>query len=187
MRKEVDNKKSFITDLPSSESYGDESEKELPIENKEELKKYLLTDDDDKLIKKNSPKKTKKLVKKRETSSRNNVDQEKTVKPKKSTQKDSPEKILLKGDDFKKLQKKAKKLGASSLDYSKRKNNKYINEYNGKKIHFGSANTEDFIIHKDPDRREKYRVKAMKITNKNGELTYQFPTYPNYWSVKLLN
>ena len=60
-------------------------------------------------------------------------------------------------------------------------------EYNGKKIHFGSANTEDFIIHKDTDRRDKYRVKAMKITNKDGELTYQLPSYPNYWSIKLLN
>ena len=108
-------------------------------------------------------------------------------KPKDCMKKDSPKKTLAEGDDFKKLQKKAKKLGASSLDYSKRKNNKYMVEYNGKKIHFGSANTEDFIIHKDPDRRDKYRVKAMKITNKNGELTYQLPTYPNYWSVKLLN
>ena len=158
----------------------------MPIENTEELKKYLLTDDD-KLIKKNSRKKTKKLVKKRETSSRNNVDQEKSGKPKKSSQKDSPKKSLLKGDDFKKLQKKAKQLGASFLDYSKRKNNKYMVEYEGKKIHFGSVNTEDFIIHKDPDRRDKYLSKAMKITNKDGELTYQFPTYPNYWSVKLLN
>ena len=60
-------------------------------------------------------------------------------------------------------------------------------EYNGKKIHFGSVNTEDFIIHKDPDRRDKYITKAMKITNKDGELTYQLPSYPNYWSVKLLN
>ena len=192
MKKEVENKKKFIIDLSSSEPSSDESDKEILVEKteeseKEELKKYLLTDDDDKLIKKNSPKKTKKLVKKRETSSRNNVDQEKSVKQKKSTQKDSPKKTLLKGDDFKRLQKKAKKLGATSLDYSKRKNNKYMVEYNGKKIHFGSVNTEDFIIHKDPDRRDKYRVKAMKITNKNGELTYQLPTYPNYWSVKLLN
>ena len=54
-------------------------------------------------------------------------------------------------------------------------------------IHFGSVNTEDFINHKDPDRRDKYLSKAMKITNKDGELTYQFPTYPNYWSIKLLN
>ena len=49
MKKEVENKNSFITDLSSSESSGDESEKEIPIENKEEIKKviekYLLTDE----------------------------------------------------------------------------------------------------------------------------------------------
>ena len=60
-------------------------------------------------------------------------------------------------------------------------------EYNGKKIHFGSTNTEDFIIHKDSNRRDKYLTKAKKITNKDGEFTYQLPSYPNYWSVKLLN
>ena len=120
MKKEVENNKSFITDLPSSESSGDETEKDLPIENKEELKKYLLTDDD-KLIKKNSPKKTKKLVKKRETSSRNNVDQEKSVKQKKSTQKDSPKKSLLKGDDFKRLQKRQKNLVQNLLIIPKEK------------------------------------------------------------------
>ena len=191
MKKEIENKKKFIIDLSSSETSSDESDKEILVEKteeseKEELKKYLLSDDD-KLIKKNSPKKTKKLVKKRKTSSRNNVDQEKSVKQEKSTQKDSPKKTLLKGDDFKRLQKKAKKLSASSLDYSKRKNNKYMVEYNGKKIHFGSVNTEDFVIHKDPVRRDKYLTKAMKITNKDGQLTHQLPTYPNYWSVKLLN
>ena len=39
MKKEVENKKSFIRVLSCSESSGDESEKELPIENTEELKK----------------------------------------------------------------------------------------------------------------------------------------------------
>ena len=85
------------------------------------------------------------------------------------------------------FQKRQKKLGATSLDYSKRKNNKYMVEYNGKKIHFGSVHTEDFIIHKDPVSRDKYLTKAMKISNKDGELTYQLPSYPNYWSFKLLN
>ena len=122
------------------------------------------------LPQKTSPKKTKKLVKKRKTSSSNTILQDKqtksTEKPKRSIQKDSPQNNLLKGDDFKRLQKKAKKLGAYSLDYSKRKNNKYMVEYGNKKIHFGSANTEDFIIHKDPDRRDKYLTKAMKISNK---------------------
>ena len=64
-----------------------------------------------KKTKKTTPNKTKKL-KKRESSSSNSDDQEKSVKPKKpkqSTPKDSPKKTLVKGDDFKRLQKKAKK------------------------------------------------------------------------------
>ena len=169
--------KSSIIVLSCSESSGDESEKAMPKIDREGLRKYLQnSDEENESVKKTSPKKSKKLVKKRKTSSHNNVDQDKSSeeikKPKKSTQKDSPKKTLLKGDDFKRLQKKAKKLGATSLDYSKRKNNKYMAEYHGKKIHFGSVNTEDFIIHKDRDRREKYLTKAMKITNKNGELTH---------------
>ena len=128
MKKELDNKKPFIIDLSSSEPSSDESEKELPNENTDELKKYLQTDEDDETIKKTSPKKLKKLVKKRKTSSLNSDDQDKpskTIKqPKKSTHKDSPKKTLVQGDDFKRLQKKAKKLGATSLDYSKRKNKK---------------------------------------------------------------
>ena len=135
------------------------------------------------LYKKTSPKKSKKLVKKRKTSSRNNVDQDKPTKsfekPKKPIQKDSTPKYLLQGDDFKKLQKKAKKLGAVSFDHSQRKNNKYMVEYNGKRIHFGSANSEDYLNHKDPDRK-KYLTKAKKISNKDGQLTHLLPSYPNY-------
>ena len=184
--------KSSIIVLSCSEFSGDESEKAMPKIDREELRKYLQnSDEENESVKKTSPKKSKKFVKKRKTSSGNNDDKDKLSeiikKPNISPLKDSPRKTLLKGDDFKRLQKKAKKLGASSLDYSKRKNNKYIFEYNGKKIHFGSANTEDYIIHKDPSRRDKYLTKAMKITNKDGELTHQLPTYPNYWSVKLLN
>ena len=104
---------------------------------------------------------------------------------KKVTSKDS--KTLVEGYDFKKLQKKARKLGAKYLDYSKRKNNKYVVEFKGKKIHFGSTKYEDYLIHKDLERREKYLAKAKKITNKNGDYTYNSPSFPNYWSVKLLN
>ena len=84
MKKEVENKNCFTIDLSSSEPSSDESDKEILVENKNE---------NEKTVKKNSPKKTKKLVKKRETSSRNNVDQEKTLKPKKSSPKDSPKKV----------------------------------------------------------------------------------------------
>ena len=86
-----------------------------------------------------------------------------------------------------KITKKAKKLGAVSLDYSKRKNHKYLVEYDNKNIHFGSANTEDYLTHKDPVRRDKYPAKAKKITDKDGRLTHELPFYPNYWTVNLLN
>ena len=150
MKKEVENKKSFIRVLSCSESSGDGTEKAKPKIDKEELRKYLQNSvEEDKSTQKTSPKKTKKLVKKRKTSSSNTILQDKqtklTEKPKKTLQKDSPQKYLLQGDDFKRLQKKAKKLGASSLDYSQRKNNKYMVEYDNKKIHFGSANSEDIL------------------------------------------
>ena len=185
MKKEVENKKSFIRVPSFSGSSGDESEKAKPKIDKEELRKYLQnSDEEDSSPPKTSPKKSKKLVKKRKTSYNNTNLHDKQIKP---NQKDSPQKYLVQGDDFKKLQKKAKKLGASSLDISQRKNYKYMVEYNNKKIHFGSANTEDFITHKDPVRRDKYLTKAKKISNKDGQLTHQIPSYPNYWSVKLLN
>ena len=185
MKKEIENKKSFIRVPSFSGSSGDESEKAKSKIDKEELRKYLQnSDEEDSSPPKTSPKKTKKLVKKRKTSYNNTNLHDKQIKP---NQKDSPQKYLLQGDDFKRLQKKAKKLGASSLDYSQRKNNKYMVEYSGKKIHFGSANTEDYLNHKDPDRRDKYLTKAKKITDKNDQLTYQIPSYPNYWSIRLLN
>ena len=66
MKKEVENKKPFITDLSSSDSSSDESEKEIPIEKKEEIKKEiekpLLTD---KKPKTTTPNKTKETQKKR--------------------------------------------------------------------------------------------------------------------------
>ena len=36
-------------------------------------------------------------------------------------------------------------------------------EYDNKKIQFGATNTEDYLTHKDPDRRDKYLTKAKKI------------------------
>ena len=60
-------------------------------------------------------------------------------------------------------------------------------EYNSKKIHFGSVNTEDYLTHKDRVRRDKYLTKAKKISNKDGQLTHLLPSYPNYWSVKRLS
>ena len=170
-----------ISDLSSSDISGNESDiglkivvnEEKPTKNKkkltaEELKKVIeksvASSDDEKPNKKKKKvltKKTKKVVEKSDctSSSGDDKDHKKTTKPiknkKKVITKDIPKKTLVEGDEFKKLQRRSKKLGAKYLDYSKRKNNKYVVEYEGKKIHFGSTKYEDYLIHKDNDRRDK--------------------------------
>ena len=97
------------------------------------------------------------------------------------------DKNILTGSEFEELVKKAKELGAESLGYSTRKNNKYMVQLpDGKKIHFGSPKYEDFLGHKDENRRNKYRARAMKIKNKKGDLTYTNPESPNFWAINLL-
>ena len=173
-----------ISEVSSSD---DESQIAKPKIDKEELKKYIKVSDDEssqeQITPKSSPQKPIK-VKRLKTPP---LQDSPIIKPKKSISKESPQKYIVQGDKFKKLQKKAKKLGADSLQYSKRKNLKYMVEYNDKKIHFGSAKTEDYLTHHDQVRREKYLNKAKRITDKDGRLTHELPFYPNYWSVNLLN
>ena len=107
--------------------------------------------------------------------------------PEKEESSDEEDKYVVKGKAFEKLNRKAKKLGAESLDYSKRKNNKYVVKLpGGKNLHFGSSQYPDFLIHKDEERKEKYLARAKKIKNKKGELTYENPESTNFWSVNLL-
>ena len=97
------------------------------------------------------------------------------------------EKFVVKGKDFKKLTKKAQKLGAETLDYSTRKNNKYmVTLPEGKKVHFGSPKYPDFLFHKYEERRDRYLSRATKIKNRQGELTHEIKESPNFWSSKLL-
>ena len=115
-----------------------------------------------------------------------NHDEDPTYEPKDSSSSDD-DKYVVSGKEFKKLTSKAKKLGADSLDYSTRKNNKYVATLpGGKKIHFGSSQYSDYLIHKDKERRDRYLSRAKKIKNKQGELTYTNPESANYWSVNLL-
>ena len=115
-----------------------------------------------------------------------NHDEDPTYEPKDSSSSDEDNNVVT-GKEFKKLTKKAKKLGAESLDYSTRKNNKYVATLPiGKKIHFGSAQYPDFLIHKDKERKERYLARAKKIKNKQGELTFTNPESANFWSVNLL-
>ena len=115
-----------------------------------------------------------------------NHDEDPKYEPKDYSSSDD-DKYIVSGKEFKKLTRKAKKLGAESLDYSTRKNNKYVATLSsGKKIHFGSSQHPDYLIHKDNDRKERYLARAKKIKNKQGELTYTNPESANYWSVNLL-
>lgn len=76
---------------------------------------------------------------------------------------------LVKEKDFKKLINRAKELGAKYLDYSSRKNNKYVVILlGGKKIHFGNNKYSDYLIHKDKNRRERYLKRSRGIKNKKG-------------------
>ena len=111
---------------------------------------------------------------------------EKTDEEDKGVIKQEAVKKVVTGEAFKKLGKKAKKLGATSLGYSNRVNNKYVVEYDGKKKHFGSIKKDDFLIHGDEKKREKYLERVKKITNKDGEYTYEIPRYSNFWCVNLL-
>ena len=175
--------KSSIINLSEVSSSDEESEKVTPKIDKEELRKYL-KDSDEESSQEQITTKRPKNVKRLKTPPKEDSP---IIKPKKVISKDTSQKYLVQGENFEKLQKKAKKLGADSLQYSKRKNYKYMVEYNNKKIHFGSTKTEDYLTHQDPVRREKYRVKPKRITDKDGRLTHELPFYPNYWSVKLLN
>ena len=81
---------------------------------------------------------------------------------------------------------KAINQGATDFGISKRKGKKYYVIYKGTKIHFGADGMSDYTLHKDKERRARYRARASKITNKLGEYTYLDKTSPNYWSYHLL-
>ena len=58
----------------------------------------------------------------------------------------------------------------------------------GKKrlIHFGDSNMKDFTQHKDEARRKSYLARSGGIRNKEGKLTKNLKSSPNYWSRKVL-
>ena len=103
-----------LTELSSSD---EESEKATPKIDKEELRKYLQNSDDESSQEQITPKRPKN-VKRLKTPP---IEDSPIIKPKKVISKDPPQNYLVQGDNFKTLQKKGEKLGADSLQYSKRK------------------------------------------------------------------
>ena len=168
--------KSTTINISEVSSSDDESQVKR---HKKDFKKYIKDSDEssqEQITPKSSPQNPK--VKRKKTP---------IVQPNKTIPQKISQKNLVQESDLRKLRKKAEILGADSLDYSKRKNYKYVVEYNDKKIHFGSAKTDDYINHPDHVQREKYLNKVKKIKDKDGRLTHKLPFYPNYWSVNLLN
>jgi len=54
------------------------------------------------------------------------------------------------------------------------------------KVNYGHTSYEDFLSHKDPERRKRYLARASKIRDKNGRLTKDDITSPNYHSMRHL-
>ena len=81
---------------------------------------------------------------------------------------------------------------------STRKNKKYmVRTPSGKLIHFGQLGYQHYkditplklysnLNHLDKKRRDRYRARASKIKNKQGELTYNNPEYPNFYAYHFL-
>lgn len=87
------------------------------------------------------------------------------------------------------------KIGKYNYEKSTRKNKKLMVVVNGKTIHFGDANMEQFKDrtgiwkskdHGDKKRRDNYLARASGIRNKSGQLTKDDPMSPNYHSIRIL-
>ncbi len=81
----------------------------------------------------------------------------------------------------------AKRLGISEkIQKSTRKSKKFMVRYNGKLIHFGATGYEDFLDHKDPDRRRSYLARARGIRDGHGKLTHKNKNKANFWAINIL-
>ena len=85
------------------------------------------------------------------------VEEEETVETK------QPTKNVVTGKDFANLTKKALKLAATALDFSNRIVSILLRSKMEKKVHFGNPKYEDYLLHKDEERRKKYLARAKKI------------------------
>lgn len=70
---------------------------------------------------------------------------------------------------------------------SNQKNKKYMITLNdGSVIHFGAKGYEDYLDHKDEERRKRYLARATKIKDGKGQLTVNDRHSPNFYAVHLL-
>lgn len=84
------------------------------------------------------------------------------------------------------LRAKALKLGATEFGQSNAKGKKYYVIYQDKKINFGAKGMSDYTIHKDLERRRRYRARHSKIKLKDGRYAYKVKTSASFWSWNLI-
>ena len=69
---------------------------------------------------------------------------------------------------------------------SEMKNKKLKVKHNGKWIHFGHPDYQDFSTHRDTVRQKSYCKRAGGIRDKNGTLTGNDRESPNFYAMRLL-
>ena len=89
-----------------------------------------------------------------------------------------------------------KKIGNYIYERSTAKNKKLMTIVNGKKVHFGDIRLEHFkdktdllpknLNHGDKNRKEAFLKRSGGIKRKDGTLTKDDPTSPNYHSRRIL-
>ena len=84
------------------------------------------------------------------------------------------------------ISKKALDAGATRVAYSTRQGKKYMVEYNGKLIHFGSDVGKTFLDHGDEELRKAFRARHSKIKNKSGQYVYLLKDSPSWWAYHIL-
>ena len=84
------------------------------------------------------------------------------------------------------LDKKAKKLGATTFGLSSRKDKRFFVYYDGKIINFGSKNGKTYFDHKDDKKRDAWYARHSKIKDKNGKTVIDNKHSPSFWSSWIL-
>jgi len=87
------------------------------------------------------------------------------------------------------------KIGKYIYEKSTRKDKKLMTIVDGKKVHFGNPSYQHFkdktgiwkkLDHGDPKRRKNYLSRSSGIKNKQGQLTKDIPSSPNYHAIRIL-
>ena len=72
------------------------------------------------------------------------------------------------------------------VEVSERKDKKLKALVDGRWIHFGHPDYEDFTTHRDKKRRANYCARAGGIRDKRGRLTGNDPSSPIFYAMRLL-